>query len=687
MSRCRVLLPLVFFSLAVCGIAQTNGIPFVSLPLVPTSVAPGGNGFTLTVNGTGFVSGSVVNWNGVALSTTFVSSSKLTASVPAYSVAAAGTASVTVFSPAPGGGTSSPIPFTVSAPTSSLTFNATTISVGAMPGGIVVADFNNDGKADLAVVNQDQPDPACFSIGGHGTISILLGNGDGTFAAASTVCYPDELQYNAVPLLTVTDLNGDGKPDLIARYDADGEGYVIFYGNGDGTFALGNYEDGWDGLGSVVAADFDADGLMDLAIPSDIMDDTQVMLLLGNGTTTGFEACGNNATMISAGDFNNDGFLDIINNCGEIALGAGNANFNKEIMTGSPPVGSLQSQAVADFDGDGKLDFAMADAGSNSLWLLHGNGDGTFTQVSGEPSLAQFSNDVAVADLNGDGKLDLIYSDDCASPCSVNTIEILLGNGDGTFQPPISETVGNSPQSVAVGDFNGDGRLDIAVANSADNTVTILLQATPALPTVTLSPTSLTFPVETVGTVSKTQTVTITNSGPGVLNLINIATIGQFRHNSHCGPTLNAGASCTVSVIFTPTTIGTLTGGLFVKDNAAGSPQKVTLTGTGTALQIAPAAGLTFDGQAVGSTSSTKSISITNVGGVTVNVSNLAISGSNSADFSQTNTCGASIVSGGNCIIKIKFRPTAIGGRSAQVTITDDGGGSPQQVPLAGTGM
>ena len=104
-------------------VAQSNPVPLVNQPLVPTSVVPGSPGLTLTVNGTGFVSTSVVNWNGATLATTFVTSSKLFATVPASDVTVATTASVTVFSPAPGGGTSNAVPFTVTVPTSGLAFS------------------------------------------------------------------------------------------------------------------------------------------------------------------------------------------------------------------------------------------------------------------------------------------------------------------------------------------------------------------------------------------------------------------------------------------------------------------------------------------------------------------------------------------------------------------------------------
>jgi hypothetical protein len=141
---------------------------------------------------------------------------------------------------------------------------------------------------------------------------------------------------------------------------------------------------------------------------------------------------------------------------------------------------------AADFDGDGILDLAVADSGANTITILKGHGDGTFTQVSGEPSLSQFASYVTSADLNGDGNVDLIFVDSCGGGCVSNKISIFLGNGDGTFQPELLETVGNAPQMVGVADFNGDGRLDLAVTNSADNTISILRQ-TVAAPKVSVT--------------------------------------------------------------------------------------------------------------------------------------------------------------------------------------------------------
>jgi len=179
---------------------SANPVPLISQPLVPDATAPGGAGFTLTVNGTGFVSGSVVNWNDSARATTFVSNSQLTANILASDIATASTASVTVVNPGPGGGSSNVVFFPITQATSAISLNRSDVAVGAFPDSIVTADFNRDGRLDLADVNTD-----------GSTVSVLLGNGDGTFQP--DVEYPTE---TGGPIyLVVGDFNGDGNADFV----------------------------------------------------------------------------------------------------------------------------------------------------------------------------------------------------------------------------------------------------------------------------------------------------------------------------------------------------------------------------------------------------------------------------------------------------------------------------------------
>lgn len=480
----------LFLGLTTSLLSQPNPVPLINQPLVPSSAAPGSHGLTLAVNGTGFVPASVVNWNGSELSTTYVNAHQLLAEVPASDLASASTASVTVSSSLSGVG-SNAVPFAITVPASSLAFATSTIPVGLNPGKVVVADFNGDGKADLAVVNQNQPDTACYTpeYGNVGTISILLGNGDGTFTNRSTLCFLQlGLGDYAGPQLVAGDFNGDGKTDLAASVIAEGLlSFAVFLGNGDGTFASSGTFGSFDGIGEMISADFNRDGNLDLASPATVLDYTAIFTFLGNGDGT-FACCSGYGYLpggsLAAGDFNNDGILDLAVIGGQvpvtILLANGDGSFHPAAAQPSLTAVDPVSVTAGDFNGDGILDLAIADAGSPVLTILKGKGDGTFTQVSGEPSLPGTSNFVTTADLNGDGKLDLVFSS------TANTISIFLGNGDATFQPWLTEAMDYAPYGIAVGDFNGDGRLDLAVTNSSDNTVSILLQK-PSRPGATVT--------------------------------------------------------------------------------------------------------------------------------------------------------------------------------------------------------
>ena len=237
---------------------------------------------------------------------------------------------------------------------------------------------------------------------------------------------------------------------------------------------------------------------------------------------------------------------------------------------------------VADLNGDGNLDLAVANLGDGTLSILLGDGTGNFTLTS-SPNVNGYPYTVAVGDFNGDGILDLATANG-----NYNTLSILLGDGKGDFTLTSSPPTGSEPTSLVVGDFNGDGRLDVVAMNESSNTASVLLQA----PAVTLSPNPLSFGNQPVGTPS-TSSVMVTNTGSANLNVTPAPTItgtnsGDFQiQNEDCvsSSPIAPNGTCTISVTFTPSLVGSEESAtLTVTDDSGdipGSQQTVNLTGTG----------------------------------------------------------------------------------------------------------
>jgi uncharacterized protein (TIGR03437 family) len=332
-------------------------------------------------------------------------------------------------------------------------FAASTYAAGTNPDAVAVADFNGDAKADLAVANR-----------GGNSVSVLLGNGDGTFQAAVTYS-----AGNGPYSLAAGDFNGDGNTDLAVANQSSNNVSVLL-GNGDGTFrAAVNYGAG-DRPDSVVAGDFDGDGKIDLAVTGS----TNLSLLPGNGDGS-FRApvsvFGGHIS-VAPGDFNGDGKTDLawaaaIFDTVSVLLGNGNGTFYP-----SPSFNYLDndhfSLAVGDFNLDGMADLAVANNSTDSVSVLLRNGDGTF-QVAGKYSVGSGLSSIVIADINGDGNTDLAVA-------TRSGVGVLLGNGDGTFQASVNYDAGNSPASIAAADFNGDSKTDLEVATLGG--VTILLGTT-----------------------------------------------------------------------------------------------------------------------------------------------------------------------------------------------------------------
>jgi hypothetical protein len=448
-------------------LGQSNPIPFLEQPLVPVSAAPGSPAITLTVNGSGFVSTSAVLWNGTALPTSFVNTSQVTASVPSSNLASVGTATVTVSNPAPGGGVSNSVPFTLQAPVAGsplFTIFPQSDSLLANAQLEVAGDFNADGKLDLAGVIATNP-----GVDRTTSAFVKLGNGDGSFQPAKLFAVGN----SDLPLkqtMRAADFNADGKLDLAVVNNVDSTVSVLL-GNGDGTLkAAANFAVPSSGL--IFAADMNRDGKLDLIVGTNSGSVGAVSILLGNGDGT-FQAHADKftgTTVVSAfaiADINRDGNLDIVaaddsNPHGLSVLeGRGDGTFNSPIVSTftETPYGTLTGMYAADFNADGVVDLAIGVRGAvgNGTFLLLGNGDGTFA-ASIFTGVFGFLD--GMGDFNGDGKLDLAAGDFHFQ--TNGSTNIGLGTGTGTFQ--LLSISGLIPG--VVGDFNNDGALDIANINN-----------------------------------------------------------------------------------------------------------------------------------------------------------------------------------------------------------------------------
>jgi hypothetical protein len=217
-----------------------------------------------------------------------------------------------------------------------------------------------------------------------------------------------------------------------------------------------------------------------------------------------------------------------------------------------------------------------------------------------------------------------------------------------------------------------------------------LLNTTPTA-AASVSPRSVNFGIQQLSTTSAAQTVTVSNSGTASLTITTIAIAGanssDFNQNNNCpiSPnTLAAGASCQLSVTFSPTASGPRKSAINISINSAGS-QVIFLTGVGTAVQLSPTS-LSFPSQNVGTSGTPQTVTLSNLGSSPMNIWQMALRGTNAADFSKSSTCGATLAAGNNCGITVTFTPSAAGTRSASLLISDDGGGSPQSVSLSGSG-
>jgi FG-GAP-like repeat/Protein of unknown function (DUF1573) len=471
-------------------------------------------------------------------------------------------------------------------------------------GGAAVADFDHDGKLDVATVQYTQD-----MQGINGFVTVLPGNGDGTFRQAITT----QVTNVGIGQMIVGDFNGDGKIDVATSQPATGLLSVVL-GNGDGTFGVpiaNPVNLPGDVVQAMIGADFNKDEKSDLAAVLSTGSGTSlvyVFLSSGDGTFQPHlvDTLGPTAPNLTAEDLNHDGNLDLIalNDSGAVNpsvfvyLGKGDGTFSAAVTynTGSLFTNTVQA---ADFNGDGKIDVTVGT--DQGLFFFAGNGDGTLQPFA--KSAVPFSVVASfLGDFNGDHKPDFAVTGNGNS-----AVNLLIGNGNGTFQTPLPFQTPYSLRGFPVtGDLNTDGSSDLvefgaaAPTNVSQQTLSLWLST----PTISFSAPRLDFASQSVGTSSSPATITLVNNGDAPLSISKITAGGSFTETNTCKGPLASGQSCSVSVTFNPTKVGASTGTLTFNDNAIPNTQTLVLTGTGNASDFSISASPSSNSVMAGATAS-----------------------------------------------------------------------------------
>ena len=495
-------------------------------------------------------------------------------------------------------------------------------ATGAAPVAVVAGDFNGDGFLDLAVANSTA-----------NTVSVLLGNGNGTFQAKQDFSTGTGTQ---TPVwLAVGDFNGDGKLDLAVANEASNT-ISIFLGNGDGTFTLKSSPVVATGPNSVAVGDFNVDGFLDLAVASPIANSVSVLLGNGDGTFQAGQVLANIKSAphsVTVADFNGNWLLDLAI-CNEtsdttvLGFGNGNGTFQTPLenySTGTAPA----IEVVGDLNGDGYLDLITNNVNSQGTFsYLLGNGDGTF-QFHINYGTGAGPLGLAVGDFNNDGRLDIAVAASTenttgavtimsqvpavtASPASLAFATTPVGITSASQNLVITDNTSKSVtinSIVASGDFATTGTCKsiaslgsctisvtftptatgtrtgtITITDSAVATPVVVNLTGAGIAQVQLSPVTYNFGNVTIGS-QATEMFALQNNLKTAISIssINVASAsGEFSQQStSCGAQLAGRAKCAITIAFTPTKAGNVSGTLTVTDSALGNTQKATFKGAG----------------------------------------------------------------------------------------------------------
>jgi hypothetical protein len=575
-------------------------------------------------------------------------------------------------------------------------------AVGEAPVSVAVRDLNGDGW------------PEVLTAGAHG-VSVLKGTGDGRFGARTT--FPTG---GGVSSVAVKDFNGDHRADVVA---AKSGGVAVMLGTGTGrlgppmSYAAGN---AWS-PSMAAAGDVNGDGDPDIVTGGF----GGVSVLLGRGTAGFAPAVGyltsTAAQAIAIGEVTGDAKPDLAvtvqfpgvhaeEDSGVMVLpGSGTGTFRAPIKAFTASHTIPRTVALGDLNGDGRGDIASGfswsvpedgggtDDGPGGPSVVLGSGGGTF----GPPANYGFGDgsepwSLALDDFDGDGRLDLAtvlgYS-----PGAGSNVYVMRGTATDQLAPTIAYPgrAGQVPTALAAGDLNQDGHPDLVTATPNSNSVSVLLNTgVPEPPARVDLPKSVTFADRRVGTRSLGTHVTLRNSGGSPLIIKSLALAGtdadQFAlTDNRCGGGLSPGQECTFTLTFAPTTPGAKTALVKLGDNTAGSPHRIALSAN--ALP-APLVGelppVSYSFIYVGDTFN-EAIRVDNIGSAPLHIASVRLGGVDPGQFALgDDTCaGATVARGSHCRILVSFNPTRPGARSAAVGIDDDAPGSPHRVILTGTGI